>query len=318
MELRFGENTEFDRLIKDLWKEKEVFLWYKIEAPNFKEIFGNYGLILTYNKDRFERRRRPPPYKGLLQPFNPEGFHFNKLKPEEIILRLIFPFIKSPQDHLVIAINVSPIFRYHSLLIPYPLECKPQVFDSTSIRMMLHLSFQISEANFIILGNSLLAHATVNHLHFHLLYPDFLPPSCKARGEKLTQTCMLLKEYFFPGFLFEVTMESIEKVSDHLTRLIDVLIEKNIPHNIVVCSRSNSTRLVLVFPRKPTLGKCESEAGLQTPPFFLASGELAGIIVLSHGIDVMNEKDCVEVMNQSMLDENTFFELVEIIRSILV
>ena len=225
-----------------------------------------------------------------------------------------------PKDHLEIIINVSPIYKYHSLIVPYPLQCMPQIMDEYCLRIILDFLMKSSDLNMLIIANSLLAHASVNHLHFHLLYPEFRAACTRAKeGHVLKSSLRELVGYFFPGMIILVTEDNLERVKHDLVMVLEVLLEREIAHNIVFCKRDDKTSLVLVFLRKSTLHMQKSQ-GMPSEhrvPFFVAGCDLAGIIPVVSGFEDLTEGDCTSLIQESKLDDRTYEETIDQIRNMV-
>ena len=313
VEVNWPDIGDLDKLIKETWEAAEPHLWFKLtHPPRTLRVRGIHSLVLVDNKPRFDTRRRPPPFKDLVQAFSEEGFNFNKIKKEEIMLYIHNVALHLPTNDITMAINVSPLFKYHSLILPYPLECKGQVFDEFNLRIIIDFAMKCTDQAMVILGNSLLAHASVNHIHYHLLYPTFVPSCTLASGELFISSCRLLVDYFFPGFLFVVTETNLSQVKYDLVLLIEVLQMRDIPHNLVFCKRVDKATLVLVFPRKSTIHTQKSQGmpGEHKVPFFVAAAELAGIIPVTEGFEDLTESDCLAIMKESMLDDKIQEEIL--------
>ena len=320
LKLNWTEIENIDKIVRERWIETESQLWYNLDSIHTRTIKGSFNLVLIDNKPRFDARRKPPAFKKLTQPFSEEGFNFNKVKTEEKMLQISKLNKHLLKDNLEIIINVSPILRYHSLIVPYPLQCMPQIMDEYSLRIILDFLMKSSDLNVIIIGNSLLAHASVNHLHFHLLYPEFRAACTRAKGgDTFKASLRELVGYFFPGIIILVTEENLEEVKHDLVMVIEVLILRGIAHNIVFCKRDENTSLVLVFPRKSTLHMQKSQ-GMPSEhkvPFFVAACELAGIIPVVSGFEDLTECDCVSLMQECKLDDATYEETIEHIKSMV-
>ena len=101
----------------------------------------------------------------LRQPFDTQGFHFNKpfLQPENLWQGVL----KNTQ--LRVLYNKFPLAPYHLLIAPNPEQELPQFLNADYHRMAAELVVQQQDAlPGLYLGyNSLGAYASVNHLHFH-------------------------------------------------------------------------------------------------------------------------------------------------------
>ena len=104
-----------------------------------------FRLVSQLNPDRAQKRRKPQEIASLKQPFNPDEFNFNKVKPEEIILQLR-PWYCNQRDatagndeHLLI-INVSPLEYGHVLLTPFRNKNNPQKVSFGGLRLAVELA----------------------------------------------------------------------------------------------------------------------------------------------------------------------------------
>ncbi|OAD55800.1 GDP-D-glucose phosphorylase 1, partial [Eufriesea mexicana] len=116
------------------------------------------------NIDRGQKRRSPENIISMNQPFNENNFNFTKLKPGEQIIDL------NKDEDDIIAVNVSPLEYCHSLLLPQRDKQLPQAITKYSLFKAIEL-FSLSSSLYLrVVFNSLCAHASVNHLHWHLYY----------------------------------------------------------------------------------------------------------------------------------------------------
>ena len=176
-----------------------------------------------------------------------------------------------------------------------------------------------SDLNMLIIANSLLAHASVNHLHFHLLYPEFRAAIAIAKESHVLKIYLReLVGYFFPAMIILVTEDNLERIKHDLVMVLEVLLGREIAHNIVFCKRDDKTSLVLVFLRKSTLHMQKSR-GMPSEhrvPFFVAGCELAGILPVVSGFENLTEGDCMSLIQESKLDDRTYEETIDQIRTI--
>lgn len=113
-------------------------------------------------------RRKPQKILSVTPAFNPDGFHFNKVKPEEVLFELE---VKDgfQVDFLV---NSSPLTINHCLLCPNRHLNLSQILNADSISFALAFLAKIKDSGFKIGFNSPGALASVNHLHLHLMQID--------------------------------------------------------------------------------------------------------------------------------------------------
>jgi len=113
------------------------------------------------------RALRPPRisgqvYQGLLRPFDPAGFHFNKpFLAKEILWE--GELAGKPARLLY---NKFPFARLHGLLVPEPQRELPQVLTPELHGWAWHLCAQSGLRGLCLGYNSQGAGASVNHLHF--------------------------------------------------------------------------------------------------------------------------------------------------------
>lgn len=70
-------------------------------------------------------------------------------------------------------LQVSPIEYGHVLLIPRVLDRLPQRIDQESFLLALHMAAEAASPYFRLGYNSLGAFATINHLHFQVIFTWF-------------------------------------------------------------------------------------------------------------------------------------------------
>ncbi|XP_061717356.1 GDP-D-glucose phosphorylase 1 isoform X2 [Cydia pomonella] len=222
-EIKNIDSSRFKQLLKTKWDEihdqPDVFR-YKVNKMKERIVDNRYILLL--NPDRGFKRREPEYIDSIHKPYNPNEFNFNKTSSKEHLFTM-------HENN----INVSPISRYHTLLCPSVNKCQPQVVTEDSIRLVLEVKFLAQDCDLKIGFNSLCAFASVNHLHYHLMYE-------KNTFHVATDKCIHLKGPLYiinnivPAFCFQVTKErKIQAVKD-IFRLTEYLVSKSIGHNILV------------------------------------------------------------------------------------
>lgn len=77
---------------------------------------------------------------------------------------------QTKENSITFLINNSPLTKYHSLICPNVTENLPQILTLNSIRFATDVIMGINDRNYRIGFNSLGAFASVNHLHFHLIW----------------------------------------------------------------------------------------------------------------------------------------------------
>ncbi|XP_063622708.1 GDP-D-glucose phosphorylase 1 [Cydia splendana] len=225
------DSSRFKQLLKTKWDEihdqPDVFR-YKVNKMRERIVDNRYMLLL--NPDRGFKRREPEYIDSIQKPYNPDEFNFNKTSSKEHLFTM---HENNSKDTHLLLVNVSPISRYHTLLCPSVNKCLPQVVTEDSIRLVLDVKFLAQDRDLKIGFNSLCAFASVNHLHYHLMYE-------KNTFHVATDKCTYLKGPLYiinnvvPAFCFQVTKETKTKAVKHIFKLAEYFVSKSIGHNILV------------------------------------------------------------------------------------
>lgn len=203
------------------------------------------------------------------------------------------------------------------LYVPSPLKELPQVLTASSVLSAINLVAFNQNRAFCVVANSLLAQASVNHLHYHGLYIEEDYFAKHVGGVKVLGTCYYLPDCPVPGYGF--TGSSVKQVAKEVYRLVQVLLEKGIPHNMTIVwgkhfelgEHSNCVR-VLLFPRKPVYGmKNLFGEDKEKPLFFQAALELGGFVPVmdESRFDSITEKEIIDVLNLVALEKGTLQEV---------
>jgi len=159
--------------------DDDVMVFLKMNMVGFDHL----GLMESRRAGPWEmmfnpiRALRPPrisgqTFEGLLRPFDPTGFHFNK------------PFLANEllwEGHLAgkparLLYNKFPFARLHGLLVPEPLRELPQTLTPELHGWAWHLCAHAGMRGLCLGYNSHGAGASVNHLHFQsFVQADPLP-----------------------------------------------------------------------------------------------------------------------------------------------
>ncbi|MEW6119519.1 MAG: hypothetical protein AB1593_05480 [Pseudomonadota bacterium] len=113
------------------------------------------------------RALRPPrasgqTFEGLLRPFDPSGFHFNKA----FLAREVLWSGELDGRPVRLLYNKFPFARLHGLLVPEPERCLPQMLTPQLHDWAWTLCARTGVDGFCLGYNSVGAGASVNHLHF--------------------------------------------------------------------------------------------------------------------------------------------------------
>lgn len=182
------------------------------------------------NPDRGLNRRIPESIVSMSQPFTPISFNFTKLSQQEILLD-----IGNGDANDIIAINASPLEQFHCLLLTERLKCLPQVMTEYSLRKAVELCLLSNSWSLRILFNSLCAHASVNHLHWHLyyLYNEMLLEYIDVRS--YMSSIYLLVDYPAKGLCMKLS--SFGNIRDFVSQtflVVNYLQSHQIAHNICI------------------------------------------------------------------------------------
>ncbi|KAJ0172653.1 hypothetical protein K1T71_011792 [Dendrolimus kikuchii] len=250
------ETLEFTNVLKSKWNkihdESTVFR-YKIDKIGEK-MLDKYFLQL--NPDRCLKRRIPELIENIMQPFDIDKFNFNKVSKEEVM----FTFTSKDNDTHTILVNVSPISRYHSLLCPFVNECLPQVMTEDSLKLTLDLLFLMQDRELRIGFNSLCAFASVNHLHYHLLFEKTTLAVETADVQHIKGNLYKIDKYPVPAFCFEVQKETCNTTTREIFMLLKYFLDHSIAHNILITNKRSSGKFdkdvarVFIWVRKSTSG----------------------------------------------------------------
>eukprot|EP01016_Furgasonia_blochmanni_P003727 TRINITY_DN11462_c0_g1_i2.p1 TRINITY_DN11462_c0_g1~~TRINITY_DN11462_c0_g1_i2.p1 ORF type:complete len:387 (-),score=63.45 TRINITY_DN11462_c0_g1_i2:114-1274(-) len=254
--------------------------------------------IFDLDDEEFKENEAPAP--SVFKDFNEKTFNFNNVNPKEILFHVnldeetiidnekmeeldeenflnedkLEDEIEGNSVHPIIT-NISPICPLHSVIPLFPTEELPQVIGSDLIVLLLQLFKMSNNPNLKITYNSIGGYASVNHLHFQLLYGEQLfknglyPVETFKRKEIFRTSLQNPKEdinMYSVGVIFEeipeypvrtLVLSPANKeadIGDIFSSLSFVagtvterLLQNNVPHNILFSDKGNT---VYIFPRK--------------------------------------------------------------------
>lgn len=283
--------SNFDDQVLKAWDNfmKLGYFRYPLETyvPS-RVIPGKFGYIAQLQLNRVTQRRPPQSMLHLQQPFDPNLFNFTKIKDEK---ELIFEMQKKGKNGKacgrdVLITNVSPLEYGHCLLVPSVESCLPQVLTEYSVKLALE-TVLLSSSSMMRLGfNSLCAHASVNHLHWHLYFNQH---QLKLQTIPLTRNSNNIPFYYineedYPAVGFVFLLDSIDqlaKTAANVFKLANWLSESDVAHNVFITRAAgpdggdamNHVR-VFVWAR-------ESIMGAKDPgDFVMAVCELSGQVLV--------------------------------------
>lgn len=293
--------SRFDTVLCSAWRQRmELGLFrYCLGELQTQTLPGTVGFVAQLNVERGVQRRPPQNIRSVRQPFDPEQFNFNKIRPGEVLFRLHrepgLPDVLQ-QEEILVLINVSPLEWGHVLLVPEPARGLPQRLLPGALRAGLEAVLLSSHPGFRIGFNSLGGLASVNHLHLHGYYLAHRLPVEGAPSEPLDPGghLYLLQAVPAPGFLFYTSGPGpdLEALISRVCRATNYLTDHEIAHNLFVTrgappgKTSPSSALtgirVILWARKSSFGIKESEA------FNVALCELAGHLPVKTSQDFSN------------------------------
>ncbi|KAL2094148.1 hypothetical protein ACEWY4_011460 [Coilia grayii] len=317
--------SEFDINIRSAWEDRMQggLFRYHLGGLQTRILPGPARLVAQLNIERGQQRRKPQEILSIKQDFNPNMFNFNKADPKETMFELTkqeLPggindngFAKSCK----MVINVSPLEFGHSLIVPEPNQCCPQVLTPHSIQVGIECVLLSADPGFRVGFNSLGAFASVNHLHLHAYYLNHELAVESAPAEAVTPVGGLFCLTNFPrAFLFYTEGGDLPSVVKAIHTLTDFLVKHNIAHNLFLTrgcppdaegaddSRRSGVR-ILVWPRMSCFGAKE-ESG-----FNVALCELAGHLPFKNREDyeAATEQNVHSTIKKYTLSPETFQDL---------
>ncbi|KAM9639536.1 GDP-D-glucose phosphorylase 1 [Morphnus guianensis] len=323
--------SRFDRALLEGWSDRmeRGLFRYRLGPLPTRVLPGPMSLVAQLNVQRGTERRPPQAVLSLRQPFDPRAFNFTRMPPGEVLLRLRRAADEgggggggggaAAPDHLLVAINVSPLERGHVLLLPEPGRGLPQALTAPLLRGGLEAALLSAHPGFRLGFNGLGACASVNHFHLHAFYlgrpllVESAPaqPLCPARG------LSLLRDVPAPAFLFytagpaglEALARDVCRAAEHLTDTglaYNVFVTRGDPPEGAGAGAGRGLR-VLLWARRPSFG---AKAGAA---FNVALCELAGYLPLPAAplFRDITEAEALRAIREHLLPEPQLLRLGE-------
>lgn len=128
--------------------------------------------------------------------------------------------------------------------------------------MVYYLWPRIGEYSELRIGfNSLCAFASVNHLHYHLLFENTTLNIETAKLRHIKGALNIIDDHhLMPAFCFEVHKETYSITVEEINKLLKFLLDNSIAHNILITNKKTATGFhkymanVFIWPRKSTSG----------------------------------------------------------------
>ena len=159
--------------------EDDVMVFLKLHTIGFDQMgrresrqdgpwLANYNPLRALRPPRSSRET----FGGLLRPFDPAGFHFNRV----FLAKEILWQGELCAEPVRLLYNKFPFARLHSLLVPQPAQELPQHLTAAWHAWAWAVCSRLGHAGQSLAYNSLGAGASVNHLHFQsFVQPPALP-----------------------------------------------------------------------------------------------------------------------------------------------
>jgi len=205
------------------------------DACDANEVRHNFG---DCSRKRLDARRNTKPKKPddqlrVCTPFNPDGFHFGKIRNDrERLLRLALS-----TGRYDVLTNKFPLFPKHMLLV-----CDTLVPQQMTRHHLVAITELLNASTFCAYFNSWGASASVNHFHCHLI--DEFPPvtAHPLVAGPLVGGYRCLQPRGFPGFcyVFPANPASLMLVD----AAVSAMQADNQPHNLLF-----TPRYIYVFPK---------------------------------------------------------------------
>ncbi|RLU16578.1 hypothetical protein DMN91_010646 [Ooceraea biroi] len=308
--------SSLDRILRRTWQraEEAKLFRYTLNIRSCKTLRGKYRFLAQLNPDRALHRRKPQSITSMLQPFSPMGFNFTKLTPQETLFD-----VGNGDGNDVVAINASPLEQGHSLLLTERFKCLPQVVTEHSLRKAIELCLLSGSRYLRFAFNSLCAHASVNHLHWHLYCLKQEMPLEYIDTRSYVSGVRLLVDYPAKGFCLKLS--SFQDIGDLVARaflVANYLQACQVAHNVYITrarSRASSELYddvrIYIWARKSSTGVKDTTA------FIPAVCELFGHLSIRDEeiYDKLTENDVIEDLND--ITEEYFSLLRDELKDIL-
>eukprot|EP00928_Gymnodinium_smaydae_P089055 TRINITY_DN73058_c0_g1_i1.p1 TRINITY_DN73058_c0_g1~~TRINITY_DN73058_c0_g1_i1.p1 ORF type:complete len:365 (-),score=45.31 TRINITY_DN73058_c0_g1_i1:65-1102(-) len=179
--------------------------------------------------------------------FDDSKFHFAKANGRELLLAgrgndwadAVLPDLAS--NATAILINVSPILRYHFLLVPSLAALLPQVLTDASLVAAGHFLADVGH-DVRLLFNSLGGASSVNHLHFQGYYMsvDGFPATLPLESEEVRWHSDDVGELIsWPLHTVVVSASNAASMANLVFSVVKRLISFNIAHHLLLMRRDS-------------------------------------------------------------------------------
>eukprot|EP00795_Rhopilema_esculentum_P003465 gene3465-1844_t len=326
--------SKFDEILSEKWDiamENGTFN-YNLDEVRRRKINGKYEFIAQLNSKRFKERRKPQEIDSVRQPFRKDKFNFTKVKENEILFKMKSAEYKTKESKKVeenlVIVNISPIDYGHVLLVPDATALHSQALTYDAVKLSIDVCLLSTHRGLRIGFNSLCAFASVNHLHLHIIYVNYVLPIDKVSVSEICNGLYEIADYAVHGFALQIENRDIEKLARRVTAITSYLYENEIAHNLFICRQkalplknaqdnndpeAESTVRVFIFPKL-------SAPAITEFAFNAATVELAGYLPMKdeEEFESLNEVDVIETLNKFCLREDEFADLRDAISLLLL
>ncbi|XP_072201313.1 GDP-D-glucose phosphorylase 1 [Excalfactoria chinensis] len=309
--------SRFDRALLGAWQERMArgLFRYRLQELPTRVLPGAMRLLAQLNVPRATERRRPQPVRSVTEPFSSRHFNFTLIRPEELLLRMR----RAPPadgelpgaEHVLVAINVSPLERGHVLLLPEPALRLPQILTPQLLRAGLEAVLLSARPGFRVGFNSLGASASVNHLHMHGFYLDhpLLVETAPAEPLSPARGLHLLLRVPAPALLFYTAGSGLAELARDACGAAGRLLALGLAYNVFVTRGAppegsagpgpGAGLRLLLWPRRPRFEPEEDAA------FNVALCELAGHLPLrtAEAFRELEEAEALRAIRRPLLPE---------------
>jgi len=326
-----SRTTGTDNLLRTLWHDRmsrgDFFAYHLTRAQldaGTSQTDGKWGFIVQFNGDRGVKKRRGIDTREICEPFNAAAFNFTKVALEEVLIVMaatsgedwphgMVPVLslQGESPHLVI-INAAPIEELHVLFCPRCFDRLPQQLTPDTVESAIAFAANTSDPELRMGFNSLLAAASVNHLHIHLYRLQGTVAVERAETQVIREltdgSYSRLVDYPLNGLVFEFQcasrgLHNCRQTLQLLHSCISVIQKQMIPHNMVIL---NNGHKVVLFPQ---LGNVEIGDGMQAVGCMECMGHFVAFNEETQ--ERLDEKTCCEVLSSANIPQDRFELLVE-------
>ncbi|XP_011859755.1 PREDICTED: GDP-D-glucose phosphorylase 1 [Vollenhovia emeryi] len=249
----------FDNTLRHMWKQAEEIkaFRYILNIRESKTLKGKYRFLVQLNPDRAQCRRAPESITSTLQSFSFLGFNFTKLTRQEILFD-----VGNGDANDIIAINASPLEQCHCLLLTERFKYLPQIMTEYSLHKVIELCLLSNLWSLRAAFNGLCAHASVNHLHWHLYYLKYEMLLEYIDLCSYISGIYLLVDYPAKGFCLKFS--DFKNIKDFVSRtfvVVNHLQLRQMAYNVYITrakSKSNDELYndirIYIWVRKPLIG----------------------------------------------------------------